>query len=67
MTRAVLLTEAGNVHRVIVGGDGADKTVCAQRCCVCAPVNAKQARVFNLAPCPVCWPDGRWSRFLEVA
>lgn len=64
-TRAVLLTSSGAVHRVIVGSDGADQTACEQKYARHSQVTPKQALVFSLAACQVCWPDVRWRHFVE--
>lgn len=66
MTRAVLLTYSGAVHRV-VSRDGADQTACGQTYRRHAQVTSKQALVFSLPECHggECWPPGAWRHFLE--
>lgn len=67
MTRAVLLTSSGAVHRVVIGPDGADKTACDQTYHRHAQVSPVQALVYPLVACDLfdCWPQGRWQHFVE--
>lgn len=69
-TRAVLLSRTGNVHRVIVQGDGADGTGCGMKFAKGRYVYVRpvQALVYHLGECqtPGCWTvNGSWRRFLE--
>lgn len=67
MTRAVLLTSSGAVHRVIVGSDGADETACGERYGQHVQVTPNQALVYGLPECHggLCWKPGQWQHFVE--
>lgn len=68
MTRAVLLTSSGAVHRVIAGPDGGDQTACGERYGRHVPVTPNQALVYNLPECHSgwqCWGRGMWNSFRE--
>lgn len=72
-TRAVLMSVAGNVHRVLIQNDGSDGTACgvlygAKKLPV-APVRPVQALVYHLHGCqaPDCWKPGQWKLFVEGA
>lgn len=66
-TRAVLLTPSGAVHRVIVGGDGADMTACGHQYDRHVQVTPLQALVYHLPECSGgrCWGIGMWNSFKE--
>lgn len=66
MTRAALVSPFGSVHRVTVDSNANPATACGLTNTQ-SPVTPAQARVFSLGPCPLCWPDGRWAKFLEGA
>lgn len=67
MTRAVLLTSSGAVHRVAIGPDGADMTACGQTYQRYRDVSPLQALVFSLPECHggLCWPMGAWHHFID--
>lgn len=70
-TRAVLLTRAGLVHRVLIQPDGSDGTGCGVKYAIkhmqAVPVTPLQALVYHLEGCQSteCWKPGGWKVFVE--